>query len=325
MITEPVPNLMSRPYRGLSVQDVDFELTEAALLDWITGRDVYRRTEFVLVRGGRGGGGGRGTSAAALVALEPRQGTGLFGPVRAARVLAAGAELELVDSPETDVGNATALAQAAGRHYRPGVLAYVVTGRYRHVNFIWEPRPVTVLVDEVVPPHPAKLVDMARQAIAFDEDLPPIALVQRLISIPQLMRTAPGAGCLLPCRGAAGVPGAAGGVAGKPVDFLDAGPAYHEDWTLVGCGRSEQIYQHFYRQPARTVSICPEQFAPERHGTGLSAGTGGGRAPRLSKCCLLERGITARGNVVVVPWGARLDEVRTALIMLTTGEARGVA
>jgi hypothetical protein len=313
VIAAPVPNLMSRPYRGLSVQDVDFELTEAALLDWITGRDVYRRTEFILVRGAWAG---PGTSAAALVALGPRQSVELFAPVQAARVLAHGAELELVDSPETDVGNATALAAAAARHYRPGVLAYVVTGRYRHVNFIWKPRPVTVLVDEVVPPHPAKLVDMARQAIAFDEDLPPIALIQRLISIPQLMRTARGAGCLLPCRGAADqIPVTAS------VDFLDAGPVYRQDWTLVGCSRSEQIYQQFYGHPAETVSICPEQFGPEGRSTGSFGGTGGVGAPRLTKCCLLERGITARENVVVVPWGARLDEVRTALTMLVTGKA----
>lgn len=318
MIADPVPNLTSRPYRGLSVQDVDFELTEMALLKWITGREVYRRTAFILVRGR---GARRGTTAAALVALEPREGTELFAPVLAARVLAGGAEVELVDSPETDVGNATALAQAAARHHRPGVLAYVVTGRYRHVNFVWEPKPVTVLVDEVVPPHPAKLVDMARQAIAFDEDLPPIALVQRLISIPQLIRAAPGPGCLLPCRGAAEIPGTAAPAAGKPVDFLDGGPAYHEDWTLVGCGRSEQIYQHFYRQPARTVSICPDQFEPGRHRAGSAAGTGSAATPRLTKCCLLERGITERGNAVVVPWGARLDEVRTALTMLTAGEA----
>jgi hypothetical protein len=322
VIAEPVPNLMSRPYRGLSVQDVDFGLTETALLDWIIGRDVYRRTEFVLVRGPGTGGG---TGMAALVVLEPRVGGELFGPVRAARVLAAGAELELVNSPETDVGNATALVLAAGRHYRPGVLAYVVTGRYRHVNFIWDPRPVTVLVDEVVPPHPAKLVDMARQAIAFDEDLPPVALVQRLISIPQLMRTAHGDGCLLPCRGAAETSGAAAEARGRPVDFLDAGPAYHENWTLVGCGRSEQIYHHFYGRPAQTVSICPEQFGPERLGGGPFSEAGGDQAPRLTKCCLLERGITARGNVVVVPWGARLDEVRTALTVLTGGEASDVA
>jgi hypothetical protein len=314
VIADPVPNLTSRPYRGLSVQDVDFAPTEAALLGWIIGRNVYRRTEFILVRGT---GAGPGTTAAALVALEPRQGRDLFGPVRAARVLARGAELELVDSPETDVGNATALATAAARNYRPGVLAYVVTGRYRHVNFIWEPRPLTVFVDEVVPPHPAKLVDMARQAIAFDEDLPPIALVQRLISIPQLMRSARGAGCLLPCRGAAEQVLAAGSA-----DFLDAGPAYRADWTLVGCSRSEQIYEQFYGHPARTVSICPEQFGPQPRSTGPVGAAGGGGVPRLTKCCLLERGISDRGDVVVVPWGARLDEVRTALDMLATGRGQ---
>lgn len=313
MIAEPAPNLMSRPYRGLSVQDVDFRLTEAALLEWITGRPVYRRTEFIVVRGP---GAGRGTGAAALVVLDPRRGEDLFAPVRAARVLAVGAELELVHSPETDVGNATALAAAAARHYRPGVLAYVVTGRYRHVNFIWEPRPVTVFVDEVVPPHPAKLADMARQAIAFDEDLPPIALIQRLISIPQLVRTARGGGCLLPCRGAADqVP------AGGSVDFLDAGPAYRQDWTLIGCDRSEQIYEQFYGHPARMVSICPRQSSPPGRSTVLSGGAGGGGVPRLTKCCLLERGITDHGRVVVVPWGARLDEVRSALALLVMREA----
>ena len=315
MIAEPVPNLMSRPYRGLSVQDVDFEVTDAALLDWIIGRDVYRRTEFILVRGPEAQ---PGTGSAALLALEARAGKDLFGPVRAARVLAAGGELELLDSPETDVGNATALAVAAARHYRPGVLAYVVTGRYRHVNFVWEPQPVTVFVDEVVPPHPAKLVDMARQAIAFDEDLPPIALVQRLISIPQLMRTAPGAACLLPCRGAAEQATANATGMASPVRFLDAGPAYQQGWIRIGCSRSEQIYEQFYGHSPRTMSICPERFAPQEPSTGDAT-------LRLTKCCLLERGITGRGNVVVVPWGARLDEVRTALTMLVTGKASGDA
>ncbi len=226
MIADPVPNLMSRPYRGLSVQEVSFELTQTALLRWITGRNVYRRTAFVLVRNG---------SAGALIALGSRAGTELFGPVTQARVLALPAEVAMVDSPATDVGNASAMAEVAGRHRSPGVKAYVVTGRYRHVNFIWRPQPVTVFVDEVVPPHPAKLVDMARQAVAFDEDLPPVALVQRLISIPQLARSGPGGSCLLPCQGAAGAS------AGEPGQFLDRGPAYQPGWTLIGCRRSEQM------------------------------------------------------------------------------------
>ena len=300
MIADPVPNLMSRPYRGLSVQEVSFELTQTALLRWITGRNVYRRTAFVLVRNG---------SAGALIALGSRAGTELFGPVTQARVLALPAEVAMVDSPATDVGNASAMAEAAGRHRSPGVKAYVVTGRYRHVNFIWRPQPVTVFVDEVVPPHPAKLVDMARQAVAFDEDLPPVALVQRLISILQLARSGPGGSCLLPCQGAAGAS------AGEPGQFLDRGPAYQSGWTLIGCRRSEQIFEQFYGHQPDMVSFCPEQY-----GAGLPA-----RARRLTKCCLLERGIEPRGQVVVVPWGARLDEVRSALELIVTHEENGAA
>lgn len=300
MIADPAPNLMSRPYRGLSVQEVSFELTQTALLEWITGRNVYRRTEFILVRNG---------AASALVTLGRRESTELFGPVTEARVMALPAEVAMLDSPGTDVGNASAMAEVAARRRRPGVQAYVVTGRYRHVNFIWQPQPVTVFVDEVVPPHPAKLVDMARQAVAFDEDLPPIALVQRLISIPQLSRSGPGRSCLLPCQGAAGEN------TGEPGQFLDRGPAYQPGWTLIGCRRSQQIFEQFYGHQPDTVSFCPEQYA-----TSLTA-----QARRLTKCCLLERGIEARGNVVVVPWGARLDEVRSALALIVTHGDNGAA
>jgi len=299
MITVPEPNLMSRPYRGLSVQEVGFALTERALMSWITGRKVYRRTEFILVRN-RGQG--------ALITAARRDGDELFGPVREARVLAGPDELVMLDSPQTDVGNATAVAEAAARHRRPGVLAYVVTGKYRHVNFIWQPQPVTVLVDEVVPPYPAKLADMARQALAFDEDLPPVRLIERLISIPQLMRSAPGGPWLLPCQGAGEASAGAG------LDFLDRGPVYRPRWTLIGCRRSEQIFEQLYGHQPESVSFCPELS-----GTGLPPGT-----RRLTKCCLTERGIRTHGAAAVVPWGARLDEVRAALAHVAASQGGDV-
>jgi hypothetical protein len=34
------------------------------------------------------------------------------------------------------------------------------------------------------------------------------------------------------------------------------------------------------------------------------------------KCCIRERGVERRGEQVLVPWGATLDEVRAALRML---------
>jgi hypothetical protein len=50
------------------------------------------------------------------------------------------------------------------------------------------------------------------------------------------------------------------------------------------------------------VELCPRARA---------AGPPGARV--LAKCCLLERGVEVDGATAVVPWGANLDEVRTAI------------
>jgi hypothetical protein len=283
MIPDPAPNLLTRPYRGLSVQEVDVPLTERALLDYLTGREVYRRTEFLLLRRG---------DQAALVQVRKDSTEPLFSPVTEARVLAGPDELVSVTAPDVDVGNATALAKAAVEHARPGALAYVVTGRYEHVNFIYAPRPVPVRVTEVVPPTPPKLLAMAEQVVAFDEDLPPIELVLEAVDIPALAGEHPSVGYLLPCRGA-------GTDLDAPVSYLDTRPAERRDWLMIGCERSLQFHRHFYGDEPPRVDLCPRQRpAPGR---------------TLAKCCLLERGVEYEECRAIVPWGANLDEVRAAL------------
>ena len=147
MLADPAPNTISRPYRGLSVQDVEVPLTDLGLVPFLLGREVYRRTDYlVLRRAGR----------AALVAVRKESFEPLFSPVVEARILAGPDEVVAIGSPDTDVGNATALARAALTNRRAGARVYVVQGRYEHVNFIWEPAPVRIRVTEVVPPEPPK-------------------------------------------------------------------------------------------------------------------------------------------------------------------------
>jgi hypothetical protein len=294
VIPDPAPNTITRPYRGLSVQEVDFRLTDDAVRRWLLGRDVYRRTEYLALRHG---------NESALVQVARETDGPLFTPVTEVRLLAGPRHALWVDSPETDVGNATALATAARAHGRAGVRAYFVRGRYEHVNFIWRPEPVRIRVLEVVPPEPPKLLAMAAQATAFDEDLPPIDLVADTVDIVDLARAHPSSEYLLPCRGS-------GAALPKPVSFLDAAPAERADWLLIGCERSEQFHHHFYGDVPPRVDICPRRRAES---------TGGG--PALAKCCLLERGIEYSGDTAVVPWGANLDEVRAALHRLTGNPA----
>lgn len=287
MIPVPPPNTRAHPYRGLSVQEVDFPLTERAILEHLDGREVYRRTDFLALRGpGQGSGATTALVAVVKASLDP-----LFSPVVEARVLAGPDETAWVESPETDVGNATALAAAAV----PGARATVVIGRFEHVNFLWEPAPIPVRVTEVVPPHPPKLFAQAQQAIAYDEDLPPVELVLDAVDVHALAAAHPAQGYLLPCRGS-------GTELGAPVAFLDTRPAERGDWLMIGCERSLQFHRHFYGDEPERVDLCPRARV---------SGDGGGRT--LAKCCLMERGLEVEGDMAVVPWGANLDEVREGL------------
>ncbi|HVL82921.1 MAG TPA: hypothetical protein VM367_01305 [Pseudonocardia sp.] len=284
MIPIPPANTRAHPYRGLSVQEVDVPLTERALLDHLLGREVYRRTDFLVLRDAAG--------ATALVAVRKASLEPLFSPVVEARVLAGPDETAWVESPETDVGNATALAAAAV----PGARASVVLGRFEHVNFIWEPAPVPVRVTEVVPPEPPKLLAQAAQAVAYDEDLPPVELVLDAVRVHDLAAAHPASSYLLPCRGS-------GVDLGAPVSFLDTRPAERADWLMIGCERSLQFHRHFYGDEPGRVDLCPRARV-----------AGEDRAGRtLTKCCLIERGLEVDGDTAVVPWGANLDEVREGL------------
>ncbi|HEX7657922.1 MAG TPA: hypothetical protein VF444_00475 [Pseudonocardiaceae bacterium] len=284
MIPDPAPNTITRPYRGLSVQDTEVPLTETDLVPWLLGREVYRRTEYLVLNNG---------PDTALVQVRKQSYEPLFSPVVEARVLAGPDELLSIHAPDTDVGNATALARAALAHVRPGIRCYVVRGRYEHVNFIWEPTPLRIRVTELVPPWPPKLLTMAEQAVAFDEDLPPIQLVPDLVDIRDLTAGHPAAAYLLPCRGS-------GVTTDGQLAFLDTRPAQRLDWLMVGCERSAQFHRHFYGDEPPMADICP------RRTRDLSV-------PTLAKCCLLERGIEPEGASMVVPWGSNLDEIRAAL------------
>ncbi len=282
------PNMTSSPYRGLSVQEAEIPLTVASVTAFLVGREVYRRTEYLLLCNGE---------SRALVRVEKESEDDLFVRVSGCEILAEPDELLWIDSPDTDVGNATALARAAAAHRRDGVKAYVVHGMFEHVNFILYPTPLRIRLTEVVPPFPPKLLVMAEQAIAFDEDLPPIEIELDALDITEQASAHPAAVHLLPCRGS-------GAELGGPVEFLDTRPAQRGDWLMLGCERSAQFHRHFYGDEPQRVDICPRARAVHPS------------EPTLTKCCLLERGVEMRDGAAVVPWGANLDEVRTALRLL---------
>ena len=137
-------NLVPAQYREVSVAEVPVPLEEGALRRYLAGRDVYRRTRYVIARNG---------GACLLAEVGKRSEQPLFSPVTSVTVLARAEETSMVDAPDIDTAVPTQLARAAAEH-APGARCVIVRGLYGHVSFILDPVPVRIRVLEVVPPWP---------------------------------------------------------------------------------------------------------------------------------------------------------------------------
>lgn len=295
----PGPNFVPLRYRGVAVATIPPEvaLDAPSLRAHLLGRDAYRRTRFLVARRDPDVPG-----PTALLRITRESDGPLFSPVTDVELIAGPDECAYVVEPDADTGIPSVLAAVAGAR-APGARAVVVQGRYAHVNVIVEPRPLRIVVREVVPPEPAKLADQARRVVEVTEDLAPVEIVADLTRLGDLAAQAPSEHYLLPCRGSGGeVPGAR-------VSYLDEHPE-RADWTLLGCTRSQQIHRWFYGDEPPTVDFCPKRA--------VSAGRPA--HPTLTKCCLQEEHLEHGDGWVSVPWGSSLEHVRAALHRLVERE-----
>ncbi len=274
-------------YREVSVTDVDVPLEAEPLRALLMSRPVYRRTTYMVVRNG---------GAAALVQVDKQEGPGLFRDVTAVHLLARPDETAWVVRPELDPGIPSDLARAAAE--APDARCVVLEGRYGHISFVLDSTPVRLHVLDVAPPHPAKLLDQVERVLATAEDLPGILPVPQVVELGDLVPPSATGDYLLPCRG--------GGmqVPRTTVSYLDEVPP-RQDWTLLGCARSQQIHTALYGEPVRQIDTCPRLLA---RAVNVAEGE-----VLLTKCCLLEHHVEVEEQTVVVPWGASFGELRQAL------------
>ncbi len=278
-------NLVPLPYRQVSVQDVDVELTDAAIREYLLGKEAYRRTEYVvLLREGQ----------QAIAAIEKASMEPLFSPITTVSLLSPAERCVWAEDPAVDVGNRSALAAKARELGLGPEDTLIVEGRYGHVNFIHLPDPLIVRVVDVIPPEPPKLFDQAQRVLAF-ADLPPILLEPDFIDLRELATSQPTTSAyLFPCR-ASGLEGPG------PSFYLDQRPPPSDDWLLVGCERSRQIHRHIYGHEPASVEMCPREVGIKTD------------RPTLRKCCMLETAIEVSDRTATVPWGADLAHVEQAL------------
>jgi len=283
-------NFVPLPYRCVSYQPYEGELTEKYLLVFFSSREVYRRTDIVVLH--------RKDGAHAVVAIERKNENGLFSKINRIEIIALPDKCFFIHSPLTDPANPSALAQLALDHGVSKEQTAIIHGAFDHINIIHRPDPLLINVIEVTPPEPPKLFHMAQQVLSYAQ-LPPIKLNLISIDIRQLAEQSQPESFLVPCR--------SGGLdqLHAPIYFLDERPEHRENWTLIGCERSLQFHRHYYQDEPPRIEMCPKQLNPVIKGK------------VLLKCCLLEFDIECEQDRAVVPWGADLTMVEQALGLLS--------
>jgi len=275
-------NIMPDQYRQVAIAHVDIALKADMIRQFFLGREAYRRTQYIVVVAGED---------TALVRVDKMSEEPLFSSITNVEVMAGPEDCVFLRELDIDVGVPSQMAAAAGR-YAPDKRCVVVLGRYQHLSFIVEPQAIEIVVRDVVPPHPAKLLDQARRIIDISEELPAIELIPDVVDLDDLIDE--DGEFLLPCAGAATDEGR------STLSYLDQRPE-RRDWTLVGCARSQQIHSWFYGEQAPIRDFCPRQRTTEP-GTVV-----------LTKCCLLESGMEVRQSTVYLPWGSTLEAVRAGI------------
>ncbi|HWP01636.1 MAG TPA: hypothetical protein VNL74_13615 [Methylococcus sp.] len=285
-------NFVPLPYRRVSFQPYEGAMTVAAIEEHLLAREVYRRTDIVILHNTK--------HELAVAAVQRAESDELFTRVETVEVLALPDDCVFLQSPGTDPANRSALAKLARAHGIGPDRTAVVQGAFDHINIIHRPDPLILRVVEVAPPEPPKLYKMAEHVLSY-AILPPICLELERIDLRELCARVRPEAYLAPCR--------SGGLddLGAPVYFLDERPPERCPWTLIGCERSLQFHRHYYGDEPPRLEMCPRKLAPASN------------RPTLLKCCLLEFGIEQVGMTAIVPWGADLSMVEQALDLLSRG------
>ncbi|MCK4456081.1 MAG: hypothetical protein KAU99_07015 [Thermoplasmata archaeon] len=280
--------LIPKHCRHVGVKDVDFPLNPESILKAWKGKRIYFRTNYLVLRNGN-------EHSVLGVKSTP---SGVMNDIDDIDIISLPDGTVWVEDTEIDVLSPTQLVRVALQH--PGKTV-VVNGAFNHVSFVKNPEARRIRVFDVIPPA-SKLVSLVRSiadsqaisvAVDIEEDLLDMNVLAEEVKTEEI---------LLPCKGELATD--------KPVLHLANSPDVR-DATLIGCVFSRKVAKELYGRDLPFVQICPRRIVRRTD------------VPTIVKCCELQSGFKTDGNIAVVPWGARIEEVAQAMRYLLGGSESG--
>ena len=283
--------------RHVSVHKVGHDLTPEIIKKQLADSKVYKGTEYLVLNNNK---------AWSVVRVEKTPGRGLFWPVTGIQLISSPEDTVYLEDNTVNVLNLNSMAAAAQKF--PGKTV-VVMGAFEHVSF-YQPEPVTeLLVLDVVPPEPAKLISLVRDVLSYMSFDKPVITSEKVIDIAEMMEDVAGKVHILPCN-------ASGFGGDDKVYYLDQcpdpkvmGEKDKTDAVLLGCSLSLRIFKELYGFEPEFKNICPADLALD-HAKDRAV---------LVKCCNV-KDFDRKGNIYMVPWGATYEDIEKAIQKILESE-----
>lgn len=275
--------------KKVSVKEVDFPLTEECIYNTLIGSKLYLATKYLILKNNR-------DIAVVEVSLEKvsENERSLFREVIDIKIISLPEETIFVEDPEVEVLNQNLLF-AKAKEYKEKTV--VVKGEFEHVSFVSGRDSIKLYAIDVVPPYPAKLVKLVEKALKVSNNKIPIEVIPVLIDLKELSSSAKSDSVVFPCN-------ASGISISKNIYFLDKTPNLNpEEVTLVGCNLSKKIFKEVYGIYPDFIQMCPRELAKHHEYEDFF----------IAKCCEVTQGFEIRNKGIIVPWGAEIKEVVSAI------------
>lgn len=277
--------------RMVSVKKVSFPLTEKNIMEEASRKPAYVATNYMVLNNG---------TDWAVLKVYKANGSGLFRKIEKVEIVSLPQNTAYVESPDIDVQNPSVIVAMAEK---TGKEALVVKGKFEHISFVYREQTTPLVVFDVVPPNPPKIVELVEAALNTGRIRKPIRIIPKIVDLNEVARARNTKYVMFPCYAAS----LAGLESGTDVLYLDQAedlkvPA--SEITLVGCELSLRIFISLYGVKPAFIDHCPKRLL---HTVSEAA---------ICRCCVVDDGHGIEGNAAYVPWGASVGEVEEALIDL---------
>ncbi len=274
--------------KEVSFKKVEFDLTDENIRGFLKGKKAYIRTRYYVFQHG---------SDWAVALVVRKLSNEVLQDIASVHILSLPSETRFVEDPDLDVLSASMMGAI---REEVGSKCVVVRGKAEHISFFIGEPPYNITIFDVVPPAPSKLVSLVQTVLETDLQDRYVKCDVVEVDLNELALGVGSGRTMFPCR-------ASGLGRGKDALFLDETPNLSEQElqhvTLVGCSLSARIFKAVYGVEPKMINMCPQDLLRERALKG----------PVLIKCCKVKEGCDIKGEVAIVPWGARASEVASAL------------